>query len=375
MSSLAARSVTGASRGRRPSPWRARRRSGRLVAIALAAALLVLACGADAVGPDGPTDAMATGTSAAPVTPTETVDPVPPPVDPASVGADELGAIPVLMYHRLLDEPTSEYDLTPAQFREELEWLFANGYRPVLAADMAEGRLDVPAGTTPVVLTFDDSTMSQVRLTEDGEIDPDSAIGILLEVAAAHDDVRPVASLYAITSSLFGGGTRGDRIVAALVERGFELGNHSHDHTNLGRVDGAEVQRQLALNVVTLAALGASVTTLSLPYGIQPSDRSLALAGEADGTAYRHGLVLLVGAGPAPSPFHADFDPGAVPRIRSSPAWPGGEPDYGSRFWLEWLAAEPGRRYVSDGDPTRISFPAARSGELAAAHAGIANPY
>lgn len=357
---------------------RSHRPRARRVAALVTAALVAAACAGggarDGTAPAAVDPApVATADDAAAATSPPPEPAVP--VDPASVGADELGAIPVLMYHRLVESSTSEYDLTPEAFRAELEWLFANGYRPVLAADLANGLLDVPAGTTPVVLTFDDSSTSQARLTPDGGIDPGSAIGILVEVAAAHDGVAPVASLYAISSAMFGGGEQGDRVVRELLARGFELGNHSHDHANLARIGDAEVQRQLAQNVATLARLGATVTTLSLPYGIQPTDRGLAVAGTSDGTSYRHDLVLLVGAGPAPSPFRVDFDPTAVPRIRSSPSWEGGEPDYGSRFWLEWLDAAPGRRYVSDGDPTRVSFPAARQADLAPAFAAVANPY
>jgi hypothetical protein len=37
--------------------------------------------------------------------------------DPAAVGANELGVVPVLMYHRLVPNPASVYDRTPEDFR------------------------------------------------------------------------------------------------------------------------------------------------------------------------------------------------------------------------------------------------------------------
>ena len=50
----------------------------------------------------------------------------------------------------------------PPEFRTELERLWSQGYWPVRASDLALGRLGaVPAGKTPVVLTFDDSTQFQ----------------------------------------------------------------------------------------------------------------------------------------------------------------------------------------------------------------------
>ncbi|MEU3778885.1 hypothetical protein AB0F11_37925 [Streptomyces sp. NPDC032472] len=43
--------------------------------------------------------------------------------NPAEVGANELGQVPVLMYHQLTEDPASVYDRTPADFRAELERL------------------------------------------------------------------------------------------------------------------------------------------------------------------------------------------------------------------------------------------------------------
>ena len=80
----------------------------------------------------------------------------PPPPDPKAVGANELGEVPVLMYHRITPTPTSVYDRTPQDFRAELERLAAEDYVPVTATDYATGHIDIPAGKHPVVITFDD---------------------------------------------------------------------------------------------------------------------------------------------------------------------------------------------------------------------------
>ena len=84
--------------------------------------------------------------------------------------------------------------------------------------------------------------------------------------------------------------------------------------------------------------------------------------------------MFLVGAEPAPSPFARSFRPGAVPRIRTSP--PGARDGaFGSTYWLDELKRHPERRYVSDGDPGRISFPRARGGDLSPRFRAKANPY
>jgi peptidoglycan/xylan/chitin deacetylase (PgdA/CDA1 family) len=375
-----------------------RRPALRLAASSAALALLLSACGADA-GTDDTQAGAETGDEVADDPEDDADDPeddagnpdadgaddadgagddeavADPAVDPAEVGANELGEIPVLMYHRILPDGGSEYDLTPDEFRGELEWLYDHDYRPITALQLARGEIDVPAGTSPVVLTFDDSTREQFAYTEDGEIDPDTAVGIMLEVAERYDE-DITGSFYVITSSLFGGTGDGPDILRDLHELGFEVANHTHGHTNLSTVDAAAIQRDIALNVETIRehVPDAEVATFSLPLGIRPDPVELAFEGEHEGTSYTNEVILLVGAHPTPSPFHAEWSP-QVPRIRSSPSWDGGEPDYGSAFWLEVLENNPERKFVSDGDPDRISFPADLEDQLHADFADRANPY
>ncbi len=356
-------------------------------------ALLVAACGGEDADPapeeasadeapedeaDEPDDVDEAEDASDVVDQDEPDEPTEPDVDPAEVDADELGHVPVLMYHRLLDDGGSEYDLTPEEFRGELEWLFDNGYSPIRTKDLVRGEFDVPAGRTPVVLTFDDSTGEQAQLIDDGELDPETAMGILVDVAEEYPEVEPVASLYVISSSLFGGTEAGPRIVEHLHDMGMEIGNHTHNHPNLSQLSSDEVEDELATTVaeVTDIVPDAEVVTLSLPLGIFPDDRSLVAQGSSVAGDYVNEGVLLVGSDPAPSPFAEGFDPLAIPRIRSSPSWDGGEPDFGSAFWLEQLDAEGSyRRYVSDGDPDTISFPQERAEELDPAFEDRANPY
>ena len=130
--------------------------TGRLLATIACTAALVACSGKDS--PSARPVASTLPQASASAAPTATHGPV---VAPASVHADELGAVPVLMYHQLVASPKGDYDQTPAQFRTELEQLYTHGYRTVTAADLVAGRIDIPAGKHPMVLTFDDSTVSQ----------------------------------------------------------------------------------------------------------------------------------------------------------------------------------------------------------------------
>ncbi|MBL1078258.1 polysaccharide deacetylase family protein [Nocardia sp. 2] len=318
---------------------------------------VLLLCFAAACGSPEPTAA----TPAAAVTTTT------PPPDPAAVGANELGQVPVLMYHRVDRTGLGEYDQTPEKFRAELDRLYRENYRPITVSQYASGEFDLPAGTHPVVLTFDDSTTSQVAFTPDGAPVPDTAVAILEQFRAQHPDFGTTATFF-VNNEPFANDARA---LPWLTAHGYEIGSHTATHANLARLDSAGVQRELVENIRAItAATGRPVRTLALPLGISPADKALSTAGSWDGTAYAFDAVMLVGSNPAPSPF-GQVDLTAVPRIRS------GRDDipFTSGYWLDALAAAPADRYTSDGDRTRISFPRARTAELTARWTAQANPY
>ncbi len=273
---------------------------------------------------------------------------------------NELGGVPVIMYHRLSAEG-SEYDLTPDQFRAELQRLLRGHYRPITASAYVRGDFDVPRGTTPVVLTFDDSTTSQAALLPNGSIDPSSAVGIMIDFARAHPEFRPAGTLY-VNRDPFGGDPRAAQLARVLAAHGFELANHTYSHARLDELDDAGVQREIVRGSRVIHDLlpGAPIDTIALPFGLEPKDAGLALEGSWDGDRYRFRAAFLAGAEPAPSPFSSSFDPGAIPRIRSDP----GTLLNGSSDWLRRLQTDPDARYVSDGDPKRITYPVALAGQL-----------
>lgn len=344
----------------------------RFGAIVAGVALAAAGCGSGdtprkAAAAPSPTSA-ATATAAGTPSATPSAGPA---VSPASVHADELGAVPVLMYHQLLARPKGAYDQTPAQFRTELEQLYAAGFRTITAADLVAGRVDVPAGRSPMVLTFDDSTVSQYAELPDGTVDPKSAVGILLDVAKAHGEQHPVATFY-VNAQPFAGK---DAYLAKLHALGMELGDHTATHANLRQLDPAGVQRELVegLRVITDAVPGVPVTTMALPYGATPHQPGLDHAGSSAGMSYSFRGVMLVGSNPAKSPYAKGFDPLHIPRIRSGLRT--GDQAFTSTDWLPQLFSGKVTRYISDGDPAHISFPKAKAARLDPRFASQAQPY
>jgi len=328
-------------------------------------ALGTAACsGSDTAAPK----AEGSSSAAASVSPSPSAAPS---VDPAAVKANELGQIPVLMYHQLLATPHGVYDQTPAQFRAELTALYAHGYRTITAADLVAGHIDVPAGRKPMVLTFDDSTVSQYAERPDGSADPASAVGILLDVAHRAGEEHPVATFY-VNGDPFGGHPD---YLAKLHDLGMEIAEHTLTHANLKQLDDAGVQAELAkgLKVITDNVPGVQVTTMALPFGVRPRNHGLASKGASRGLSYDFAGVFAVGSNPAPSPYSARFDPLYVPRIRSGLRT--GDQSFTSTDWLPQLFSGKVTPYVSDGDPDHISFPKAAAGRLSPRFASQARPY
>jgi hypothetical protein len=225
-------------------------------------------------------------------------------------------------------------------------------------------------------MTFDDATNNQVGFLQDGSLDPNSALGIMENFAKAHPDFPAVATFYIPRNAFEGNGSTPGKTLRWLVEHGFELGNHSRDHTPFNTIDSTEVQRQLVLggHVLSDRIPGYTAHTMALPLGALPTPRSLATRGEWHGQSYRFNGVFLDGAEPSQSPFAKKFTPGAIPRIRPNPYWNGSR-DFTGGMWFDILERNPGMRYVSDGDPAKITFPKTKASELAPQYRSLANPY
>lgn len=275
--------------------------------------------------------------------------------------ANELGRVMILEYHKI-DYPEHRWTRTPENFRRDLETLHARGYRLLALNDLLDGRITVPAGTTPVVLTFDDSSPGQFRYLEKNgvlEIDPKSALGILEAFARERPDFGRAATFFVLPGAsrpnrLFDQPLLEGRKLQYLASRGYEIGNHTLWHANLGKYDEATVRSQVSLaqQWIQRHVPDYRIRTLALPHGVYPKDLGWILRGTANGTTYRHEAILMVAGGAAPSPFGRAFDPLRLPRIQAV------EQDLG--YWLAHFERNPHDRFVSDGDPATITVPASR---------------
>ena len=285
---------------------------------------------------------------------------------------NELGRIPVIEYHLIGEGAEKHWKVSPARFRENLETLYARGYRPVNMTDVLDKKLDLPAGLSPVVIVFDDASPEQFRYVERNgqlEVDPTSAVGMLLAMNKKHADwsrkgvfcMLPAASL---GHAFFGDkGVQGQKTewrfkkVQFLAQQGFELCNHTLYHANLGKVDDARAQEFIARGDMAIdsAVPGYKVRTFALPLGVWPKSRPTAWAGawtdpkSKRTIRYRYDAVLEVAGGPTRSPHDPEFNPHSIKRV-----------EVFARELEKTLDQldKSGNRYVSDGNPRTVARPA-----------------
>jgi hypothetical protein len=278
---------------------------------------------------------------------------------------NELGKLPILEYHRIGPE-SSCWSRSPQDFRRDLELLYKSGYQSLAMSNYLHGKIDIRTGTHPVILTFDDSSPGQFRyLVQNGkkEIDPDCAVGILLDFKRRHPDFGANATFFVLPAAdepnrVFGQPEYESDKLAKLAELGFEIGNHTFWHANLQKYEAGMVRKQIALAVQAIqsAVPGYNVQALALPLGLYPKNLNWAVEGSYNNITYHNAGILKVSGGPAPSPFNSHWNPLHLPRIQVT-----GKSLEGLIHYYE---KHPDEIFTSDGRSDTASFPASLKSEF-----------
>lgn len=271
------------------------------------------------------------------------------------IGANELGRIMIIEYH-VIGEEEGRWARTHTNMRKDLEKLYEAGYVAVSLNDMVRGNLDIPAGKTPVVITFDDGTQGHFRYLEDEEgqlqVDPKSAVGVLEKFYEDYPDFGLEATFFVNGYNPFGQSKElSDKKIKHIIERGMDIGNHSVNHPQMNKLTQEEVAKELVPIVKLVEGLVPEykVETFALPFGIGTKEKEWSVAGNYQDTSYENVAVLLVGSTPAPSPYNKKFDPYALERVQVF--------EDNLDKWLEYFEKNPEQRYVSDGFDQIITVP------------------
>ncbi|MBK5252395.1 MAG: polysaccharide deacetylase family protein [Peptostreptococcaceae bacterium] len=277
-----------------------------------------------------------------------------------AMGVNEMGRIMIVMYHSLSDEE-KDYVRSRDNFREDLEILYEKGYRLITVADYIDGNIDIEAGMTPVVLTFDDGTLSNFGIIEEnGEkvVDPECAVGILNSFAEEHPDFGRTAAFCLFGTNSFGQSEYLDYKLNYLIENGFEIESHSYGHENLSELDPEGIMKSLGKmdRIIDEKVQGYTIRALALPYGGRPKDdegRAAIAKGQFEGNSYENEAVFAVGWQPERSPIDIKTDFQYLNRVHAS------NEEFGIRYWIENFDNHPERRYVSDGDADTFTISSA----------------
>jgi len=267
---------------------------------------------------------------------------------------NEAGQVIVIMYHNL-SEKEGTYASTPDLFRADLERLYSEGYRTVSMSDLINNTIDIPMGTTPVVLTFDDGTKSNFYYEEDGTIGKDSVVGIMDEFYKTHEDFGRNAIFYLYGTNPFREKELLQQKLEYLIDNGYEIGTHTFGHDELNNLSAEGIQKTLGRNEQFIQALipDHQMKHLSLPYGLRPKGdlESYLYNGTYEELTYEIVSAVNVGWNPIASPASVKFDASSINRITC------GSDEAELHYWLDYFVNKPERRYYSDGDPSTIVVP------------------
>ena len=201
--------------------------------------------------------------------------------------------IPILLYHSISEDASPgylEYTVTPSQFRAQMELIAAGGYRTLTVSELATLLAD-PAATVPeraVLVTFDDGFAEVYN----------QGLPILL-------DLGITATVFAISGFVGRSSTWLRRIgegsrplltweqLAALHDKGIEIGSHGHSHRQLDTIPLASAGEEIRKSREILeAGLGTPIRAFAYPHGYHsPAIRELVReSGYSSACAVKHAL-------------------------------------------------------------------------------------
>lgn len=282
-----------------------------------------------------------------------------------SDGINELGKVPIMMYHGIKNIKNSDtantggnvdkdgYTRTVEAFRNDLEMYYQKGYRMVKLSDYVNGRIDTQYGYSPIVLTFDDGNDNNILvkgLDNDGNIiiDENSAVGVLESFKKKYPDYN-VTAIFFVNDGLFNQPEYNEKILNWLVDNGYEVGNHTKHHDNLSNTTEGETEEVIGYMYNKLESiLGDKYQKiLALPFGSpylkSHNNYKYVVSGEYNGKKYETLAALRVGWEPEVSPFNKDFDRTFLKRCRAYD-------NNGVEFDIEMVFSMlESSRYISDG--------------------------
>lgn len=286
---------------------------------------------------------------------------------------DELGEVPIMMYHGIHNKKNSEtnytggnvdkdgYQRTSEAFANDLEFYYNSGYRMIRLTDYVDGNIDVELGKSPIILTFDDGLENAIKVTgldTKGNIiiDPNSAVGILEDFKKKYPDYNVTATFF-VNGGIFQQEEYNEKILKWLIDNGYDIGNHTYTHVNFSQVDSNKSIEEVGKLYELLDKIipGKYVNIVALPFGspykLDHENMQYIFNTNYNGKEYITKSTLRVGWKSESSPFSQDFNPKFLKRIRAYD-------NDGKEFDIEMnFKLLENNRYISDGNKDTIVVP------------------
>jgi len=289
---------------------------------------------------------------------------------------DELGEVPIMMYHGIHNKNNSDteyiggnvdkngYQRTSEAFRNDLEFYYSQGYRMIRLTDYVDGNIDVELGKSPIILTFDDGLENNIKVTgldEKGNIiiDPNSAVGILENFKEKYPDYNITATFF-VNGGLFGQEEYNEKILNWLVENGYDIGNHTYSHVDFTDVDANKSMEQVGRiyemldSIIPEKYVNIVALPFGSPYSLEHENMQYIFNSNYNNHNYQTKSTLRVGWKSESSPYHINFNPKFLKRIR---AYDNNGEEFDIKMNFKLLEST---RYISDGDKNIIAIPSSK---------------
>ena len=286
---------------------------------------------------------------------------------------NELGEVPIMMYHGIQNKKNSDtsyiggnvdkdgYQRTKEAFINDLEFYYNNGYRMIRLTDYIDGNINVELGKSPIILTFDDGLSNNMKVNgvdENGDliIDPNCAVGILEDFKEKYPDYNVTATFF-INGGLFKQVEYNEKILEWLVENGYDIGNHTYSHVDFTKVNSLETQKEVGKlyeildNIIPNKYVNIIALPFGSPYSIEHENMKYIFDTVYGENTYKTKATLRVGWKSENSPYHIDFNPKFLKRIRAYD-------NNGVEFDIEMnFKLLENTKYISDGAIEKIVIP------------------
>lgn len=263
---------------------------------------------------------------------------------------NETGKIIIVMYHKFAEVEHDEWTRSYENFYKDLLYLYEHGYRSVSLSDYINNEMKVPVGCTPVIFTFDDGTKGQFNFIRDEEnnliVNPKSAVGVMEKFYEEYPEFGLNGTFYINKTGYFGAeGTRKEKL-EYLINKGFEIGNHTSTHINFAKAESKEqiIAEVGAVSKEVFELTGYKINSLALPFGsMSKKYEENIIKGIYEDNEYENRALLLVGSNPALSPNNEKLNFKRLPRVRAR----GGnkEVECDLYWWLEKMEKSPEMKY------------------------------